>query len=177
LTAKPPPAVPEALQHLHGLIALSLAKEYGFTGKEALDLATACTGQVRASVVGGLPSGEGEQHAAERETRLRRHENVELVHNALSLALMRRSVRFGDSLSANDLAEELCLELQRAVGGLVGFYLPRPVSMDQQRANRNERIRRMAGPAPHSVKKAKKIAREVGCSFSTVWRAIMEGTT
>jgi hypothetical protein len=33
--------VPEALQHLHGLIALAL-HERGFAGKVALDVATAC---------------------------------------------------------------------------------------------------------------------------------------
>jgi hypothetical protein len=37
-----PPAVPEALQHLHGLIALSLAQRHAFTGKMALDIATVC---------------------------------------------------------------------------------------------------------------------------------------
>jgi hypothetical protein len=48
-----PPAVPEALQHLHGLLALSLADErarieallaehQGFSGKVALEVATAC---------------------------------------------------------------------------------------------------------------------------------------
>lgn len=36
------PLVPDALQHLHGLIALKLAERHGFTGKMALEVATAC---------------------------------------------------------------------------------------------------------------------------------------
>jgi hypothetical protein len=35
-------AVPESLQHLHGLLALSLAEQHGFNGKLALEVATAC---------------------------------------------------------------------------------------------------------------------------------------
>ena len=163
----------EKLQHLHGLIALSLANEYGFRGKEALAVASVCTGEVGGRHGPPAPSGNDDERSSVSR-RLRRHENVELVHNALSIALMRSSVRLGASIAVDDLAEDLCLELQRAIGGLVGFYLPRPVSVEQKRQHRNERIRRMAGPGPHTVKSAKKIAREVRCSFSTVWRALSE---
>lgn len=164
----------ENLQHLHGLIALSLANEYGFRGKEALAVASVCTGEVGGRQELPAPNGGDDEISSLRASRLRRHENVELVHNALSIALMRSSVRLGASIAVDDLAEDLCLELQRAIGGLVGFYLPRPVSVEQKRQHRNERIRRMAGPGPHTVKSAKKIAREVRCSFSTVWRALSE---
>lgn len=165
----------EDLTHLQRLIALSLANEYGLRGKEALDLASACAAEAGGAPRAAAPSGpDAGDSGSGRATRLRRHENVELVHNAISIALMRRSVRLGGSVAVEELAEDLCLELQRAVGGIVGFYLPRPVSTEQRRQHRNDRIRRMAGPGPHTVKAAKKIAREVGCSFSTVWRALSE---
>lgn len=35
-------SVPDALQHLHGLLALSLRERHGFSGKDALDIASAC---------------------------------------------------------------------------------------------------------------------------------------
>jgi hypothetical protein len=34
--------VPDALQHLHGLLALSLRERLGFDGKTALEVASAC---------------------------------------------------------------------------------------------------------------------------------------
>lgn len=167
--------VPDALQHLHGLLALSLAKEHGFAGNEALSVATACIEALGLSARATPHAPMEEAGAARREVqqRPRRHENVELLHNAINLAIMRKAVKLG-SLPASELADDLCLELQRTFGGVGGFYLPVPVPLEQVKEQRNNRIRRMAGAGPHSSVVVKKIAREVRCSVSTVWRALTE---
>lgn len=168
--------VPDALQHLHGLLALALAKEHGFSGKDSLSIAVACIEALNRSAraaPSALPDEPGPKPLVERRLRPRRHENVELLHNAINLAIMRKAVRLG-AVPASELADELCLELQRTFGGVGGFYLPVPVPIDQVKEQRNSRIRRMAGEGPYSGSIVKKIAREVRCSASTVWRALSE---
>jgi hypothetical protein len=173
LTTNPPPAVPEALQHLHGLMALSLANEHGFAGKDALAVATASIRALNRSAGGSVPDQPEEAGVPHRMHRpARRHENVELLHNAINLAIMRKAVKIG-ALPASELADDVCLELQRTFGGVGGFYLPVAVPVGHVREERNARIRRMAGPGPHRSALIKKIAREVRCSVSTVWRAIL----
>jgi hypothetical protein len=168
--------IPDVLQHLHGVLSLALANEHGFSGKDALSVASACIEALSRGARPALPSAsedEGSPARREVQPRPRRHENVELLHNTLNLAIMRKAVRLG-SLPASELADDLCLELQRTFGGVGGFYLPVPVPLEQVREHRNGRIRRMAGPGPHSALLVRKIAREVRCSVSTVWRALSE---
>jgi hypothetical protein len=173
VTAKPTPAVPEALQHLHGLMALSLANEHRFAGKDALVVAAACLEAITRSAGGPVPDPPADDGAPRHVVKpARRHENVELLHNAINLAIMRKAVRIG-ALPASELADDVCLELQRTFGGVGGFYLPVPVPLGHVREERNARIRRLAGPGPHRSALIKKIAREVRCSVSTVWRAIL----
>jgi hypothetical protein len=99
--------VPEALQHLHGLIALRLRERHGFVGKDALSVATACI------------------------------EALQQAHG-------------GDRLGSR------------------GVYIP---SLPD-RQHRRERIKELMGPAPHSRKRARQVAQQVGCGETTVWRAL-----
>jgi hypothetical protein len=99
--------VPEALQHLHGLIALGLAKRRGIAGKDAIELAT---------------------------------DFIELLQAAHG----------GNRLGSR------------------GIYIP-AINRWQ---TRRDRIREMMGPSPHSRKRVRKVAEEVGCSEMTVWRAV-----
>jgi hypothetical protein len=101
-------AIPEALQHLHGALALMLREYYGFPGKEALEMAEDCIKTLRT------------------------------VHGSYRL-------------------------------GPRGLYIP---ALNTQRTERNEKIRAMLGPSPHSRKRVREVALELDCSEVTVWRAV-----
>jgi DNA invertase Pin-like site-specific DNA recombinase len=72
------------------------------------------------------------------------------------------------------MAERLCTDVQRAFGGVGGFYMPVAVPVEQAREQRNERIRKLAGEGPYTTNRVKVIARELNCSVRTVWRALAE---
>jgi len=97
-------------------------------------------------------------------------EQLQHLHGLIALALRERHGFVGKE--ALDVASACIEALQRAHGGdrlgSRGVYIP---AIDE-RPTRNERIRQLMGPPPHSRKRAQQVAAEVECAEITVWRAV-----
>jgi hypothetical protein len=72
-------AIPEALQHLHGLIALGLAERHGFSGKLALEVATSCIEALQRAHGGDRLGSRGVYIPAIDERQSRREKIRELM--------------------------------------------------------------------------------------------------
>lgn len=99
-------------------------------------------------------------------------DSLQHLHGLIALALKERHGFAGKD--ALDVATACIEALQRAHGGdrlgSRGVYIP---AIDE-RPTRNERIRQLMGPPPHSRKLAQKVAAEIECAEITVWRAVRE---
>lgn len=98
------------------------------------------------------------------------HENLQHLHRRLALGIAART-----GISGKEALEwaTACIEvLQEEIGGdrlgSKGVYIPAP----NYRLKRDDRIREMMGPAPHSRHRVKIVASKEGCSERTVWRAL-----
>jgi hypothetical protein len=97
------------------------------------------------------------------------HENLEHLQRLLALGLARHGVSGRDAL---DWAARIIEILQESLGGdrlgSKGFYIPAP----NHRQRRDNRIRELMGPPPHSSKRVREVATKEGCGERTVWRAL-----
>jgi hypothetical protein len=97
------------------------------------------------------------------------HENLEHLQRLLALGLARQGLSGRDAL---DWAATIIEILQDSLGGdrlgSKGFYIPAP----NHRQRRDERIRELMGPPPHSRRRVREVAAKEGCHVSTVWRAL-----
>lgn len=98
------------------------------------------------------------------------HEDLQYLQRLLALRLAE-----GYSLAGKDaLAQAAILvsALQEVAGGdrlgSRGMYIPVPKNGQR----RDERIREMMGPPPHSRRRVQEVAEAERCHVSTVWRAL-----
>lgn len=98
------------------------------------------------------------------------HENLQYLQRLLALRLAESYSLNGKEALAQ--AAVLVCALQDVAGGdrlgSRGMYIP--VQKSGQR--RDERIRELMGPPPHSRRRAREVAEVEGCHVSTVWRAL-----
>jgi hypothetical protein len=89
--------IPDALQHLHGLIALTLKERHGFQGKDALDVAAACIEALQRAHGGDRLGSRGVYIPAIDERQTRRDKIRDLM---------------GPSPHSRKLARQVALQLQ-----------------------------------------------------------------
>ena len=98
------------------------------------------------------------------------HEDLQYLQRLLALRLAE-----GYSLTGKDAlaqAAVLVCALQDVAGGdrlgSRGMYIP----VQKTGRRRDERIRELMGPPPHSRRRVREVAEIEGCHVSTVWRAL-----
>lgn len=98
------------------------------------------------------------------------HEDLQYLQRLLALRLAE-----GYSMAGRDALAQagiLVCALQDVAGGdrlgSRGMYIP----VQKNNRRRDERIREMMGPPPHSRRRVREVAEVEGCHVSTVWRAL-----
>jgi hypothetical protein len=100
------------------------------------------------------------------------HADLQHLQRRLALGLAQRTKICGkDALAWATVVIEV---LQDEIGGdrlgSKGFYIPAA----NHRQKRDQKIRELMGPSPHSRRRVGQIAQQMNCSEATVWRAVAQ---